>query len=77
VDPDNISATRDEGYGAPECNDFVNIKKFYTSPDMVPNFTNAQIVSYFVTPQVCDTRLCGDFKAIHKSVMNLSTVVTS
>ena len=71
VDPDNISATSDKGYGALECNDFVDIKQFYTSPDTVPNFTNAQIVGYFVICQVCDTRLCGDFKAIDKSAMNL------
>ena len=30
-------------------------------------FLNAQIVSYFVTWQAYDTRLCGDFKAINKS----------
>ena len=71
VDPDNVSATSDESYGAPDTSDWVDIKQFYTSPDTVPNFTNAQIVSYFVTRQVCDTCLCGDFKAINKSAMNL------
>jgi len=39
-------------------------------------FPILQIVSYFVTRQVSDTRLCGDFKAINKSAMNLSAVVT-
>ena len=27
----------------------------------VPSFTNAQIVSYFVTQQVCEMCLCSDF----------------
>jgi len=71
VDPDNTSVNNDEGYGAPESDEFVDIKQFYTCPDTVPNFTNAQIVSCFVTQQVCDTCLCGDFKAINKSAMYL------
>ena len=47
------------------------IKEFYKSHDGVPRFTNAQIVSYFVTQQVCDSHLCGNFKAINTSAMNL------
>jgi len=42
VDPDDTSVNNDEGYGAPESDEFVNIKQFYTCPDTVPNFTNAQ-----------------------------------
>jgi len=68
VDPDNFCATGDEGYGAPETDDWVNIKQ---SPDTVPSFTNAQIVSYFVPQQGCDTCLCRDFKGINKSPVNL------
>lgn len=71
VDPDKACATSDDGYGAPETDDWVDIKQYYTSSDIVPSFTNAQIVSYFVTRQVCDTRLCSDFKGINKSAMNL------
>jgi len=44
VDPDNFCATEDEGYGAPETDDWVNIKQYYTSPDTVPTFTNAQLL---------------------------------
>ena len=71
MDPDDASTTSDEGYGAPETDDWMDIKEFYKSPDDVPRFTNAQIVSYFVIQQVCDSRLCGDFKAINRSAMNL------
>ena len=71
VDPDDVSTTSDEGHGAPETDDWMDIKEFCKSPDDVPKFTNAQIVNYFVTRQVCDSRLCGDFKAINRSAMNL------
>ena len=71
VDPDDASTTSDEGFGAPETDNWIDIKEFYKSPDDVPRFTNAQIVTYFVTRQVCDSRLCGDFKAINRSAMNL------
>ena len=70
MDPD-ASTTSDEGYGAPETDDWMDIKEFYKSPDDVPRFTNAQIVSYFVIRQVCNLHLCGDFKAISRSAMNL------
>ena len=49
----------------------MDIKEFYKSPDDVPRFTNAQIVSYFVIRQVCNSHLCGDFKAINRSAINL------
>ena len=65
VDPENTSVNSNEGYGAPECSDFVDIKQFLTDPDIIPNFTNVQIVSYFVTRQVCDTCLCGDIHVKH------------
>ena len=71
VDPDNVSVTNDESYGAPKTDNWMDIKEFYKSPDDVPRFTNAQIVTYFVTRQVCDSRLCGDFKAINRSAINL------
>ena len=71
INPDDVSTVTDEGYGAPETDKWTDIKEFYRSPDNVPKFTNAQIVGYFVTRQVCDSRLCGDFKAINQSAMNL------
>ena len=61
-----MSVTSDKSYGAPKTDTWMDIKEFYKSPDDVPRFTNAQIVTYFVTRQVSDSRLCGDFKAINR-----------
>ena len=63
VDPDNVSVTSDESYGTPKTDNCMDIKDFYKSPD--------QIVTYFVTRQVRDSSICGDFKVINRSAMNL------
>ena len=52
VDPDDVSTTSDEGYGAPETDDWMDIKEFYKSPDDVPRFTNVQIVSSEVRQKI-------------------------
>ena len=77
VDPDNVSVTNDESYGAPKTDNWMDIKEFYKSPDDVPRFTNAQIVTYFVTRQVCDSRLYGNFKAINNEPFSLWPPSTS
>lgn len=68
MDPDNTSTTSDEGYGASETDEWMDIKEFYKSPDGVPRFTNAQIVTYFATWKVCDSRLCGDFSCANNAM---------
>ena len=39
VDPDNVSVTNDESYGAPKTDNWMDTKEFYKSPDDVPRFT--------------------------------------
>ena len=48
-----------------------DIKTAYTSQALQVQFTNAQIVEYFVTRTVSDGRLSADFKSINKSALNL------
>ena len=48
-----------------------NIKLAYKSPVDVPQFNNAQIVSYFVTRTVSDGLQAGDFKSVNQSAVNL------
>ena len=43
----------------------------YKSPYSVPRFTNAKIVTYFVTRTVSDGLKSSNFKAINQSAMNL------
>ena len=64
MDPDAASTTSDQDYGVPETDDWMYIKEFYKSHDDVSRFTNAQIVSYFVTQHVCDSRLCGNLRPL-------------
>ena len=47
------------------------MKTAYTSQALQVQFTNAQIVEYFVTRTVSDGRLSADFKSINKSALNL------
>ena len=48
-----------------------DIKTAYTSQALQVQFTNAQIVEYFVTRTVSDGRRSADFKSINKSALNL------
>lgn len=43
----------------------------YTSPSSVPRFTNAQIVTYFVTRTVTDKLPSSDFKSLNQSAVDL------
>jgi len=70
ADPDNTSVNNNEGYGAPESDELMTSNSSILV-QTVPNFTNVQIFSYFITRKVCNTHLCGDFKVINKSAMNL------
>lgn len=40
VDPDDASTTSDEGYGAPETDDWMDNKEFYKSSDDVFSICN-------------------------------------
>lgn len=50
---------------------WVDIKEFYKSPDQVPSFNNGQIITYFVSRSLCDSRSCSNFKEINQSAVNL------
>ena len=48
-----------------------DIKTVHKPPSEVPPFTNAQIVSYFVTRTVSDGLASSDFKSLNQSALNL------
>ena len=48
-----------------------NIRTMYKSPSDIPQFSNAQIVSYFVTRTVSDGIASSDFKSINQSALHL------
>ena len=76
VDPDGHTKAANESVRevAPEVvpdSGWRDIKAIYTSPSTVPNFTNAQILTYFVTRTVSDRLQCGDFKSVSQSAVGL------
>ena len=48
-----------------------DFKTVYKPPSEFPPFTNAQIVSYFVTRTVSDGLASSDFKSLNQSALNL------
>ena len=48
-----------------------DIKTVYKSSSEIPPFSNAQIVSYFVTRTVSDGLASSDFKSLNQSALNL------
>ena len=55
---------------------FQDIKTVNKSPSEIPPFSNAQIVSYFVTRTVTDGLASSDFKLINQSALNLFSMWT-
>ena len=75
VDPDNPG-----GVATGEANlisesrpsqDWVDIRRAYTTAAEVPKFTNGQMVTYFVCQTVSDGLPAGDFKAINSKAKGL------
>ena len=75
VDPDNPG-----GVAIGEANpisesrpsqDWVDIRRAYTTAAEVPKFTNGQMVTYFVCRTASDGLPAGDFKAINSKAKGL------
>ena len=77
IDPDGTQGacisdtTADDKKHAPPETGWIDIRHAFKSPSEVPQFTNGQIVAYFVTKTVSDGKRAGDFKSINTSAVNL------
>ena len=66
----DTTTANDKKHAPPETG-WINIRHAFKYPSEVPEFTNGQIVAYFVTRTVSDGKRAGDFKSINTSAVNL------